>query len=159
MDAASLRLVNGSGLPEAGFTLRNWRSIDPVGRKLAQINHYIVRDPESFVLKNMRGSAHQSNRDIGTEYWAQGNFNDDVDLGLYALAPRLRLKMAELDMATGGTLGRMHKRAHILHHEKFDKGLANPVLGLLYQHCLQRNGTAGPPPMPLPSTLEKRSLR
>ena len=38
------RLSNGSGLAEGAFRRRSWRSTDPGGRRLAQINHYIVRD-------------------------------------------------------------------------------------------------------------------
>ena len=49
-----LRFTNGSGLLRDEFTLKNFRSTDPAGRALAQVNHYMVKDAQSFVLKNAR---------------------------------------------------------------------------------------------------------
>ena len=106
------RFFNGSGLEEGDFHRYNWRSADPGGRSLAQINHYIVRDMQSFLLKRARGSANAPNRDVGIRYWKVYNRNEETDTGLANRAKALLAEMNRLDALSGGRL--MHLRARSL---------------------------------------------
>jgi hypothetical protein len=72
VDESGLRVLNGSGLALPDFRELNFNCTDPGAARLAQINHYMVRDLASFTLKTMRGSAHQSNRAIGRRAGAPG---------------------------------------------------------------------------------------
>lgn len=106
------QFFNGSGLDETAFHRHNWRSADPSGRKLAQVNHYIVRDMQSFLLKRARGSANAPNRDVGIKYWNAYNRNEEADLGLARRAKALLAEMQRLDALSDGRL--MHLRARSL---------------------------------------------
>ncbi|NNE87634.1 MAG: glycosyltransferase family 2 protein [Silicimonas sp.] len=106
------RMVNGSGLADGTFERVNWRSKDPAGRSLAQVNHYIVRDLQSFLLKRARGSANAPNRDVGLKYWNAYNRNEEPDLILANRAKALLDEMHRLDALSGGRL--MHLRARSL---------------------------------------------
>lgn len=75
----SLKLTNGSAQARDAFKMRNFQCTDTDLRIHAQVNHYIVKDAQSFVLKNIRGSAHQAQRDIGQHYWLKRNKNQVVD--------------------------------------------------------------------------------
>ena len=118
----AVRLVNGSGLPPDGFTRRKWRTLDPGRRALAQVNHYAVRDAASFVLKNRRGSAHQSDRDLGQSYWNRRNYNLAEDSGLARMAPAIRAEMARLDALSDGQLGALRAEAVACHADWFRAG-------------------------------------
>ena len=115
----NLRMVNGSGLTPDRFQVKNYNSTDPGGQALAQINHYIVRDLDSFVVKTRRGSAHQDDRTVGLRYWAYRNRNFVQDLSIQAFLPRIRARMQDLDQATGGRLMRLRRQSIGLHKEKF----------------------------------------
>jgi hypothetical protein len=130
-----IRIGNGSGLPEAEFAWVKFRSTDPGCRKLAQINHYIVRDAASFVLKSSRGSAHQSDRRIEQDYWDRRNFNDEQDTGLALRGDEIRAAVAEMDAASGGELGTMRAEALDLHRKRFDGLMADPRFRDLYAFC------------------------
>lgn len=106
------RLFNGSGLEEGAFQRLNWRSTDPAGRKLAQVNHYILRDLQSFLLKRVRGSANAPGRNIGTKYWNKFDRNEEPDFDLAKRAKALLAEMHRLDTMSEGRL--MHLRARSL---------------------------------------------
>ena len=104
--------ANGSGLADPDFHRKNWRSFDPERRKLAQVNHYAVRDLGSFLLKNERGSANAPHRAVGQAYWAQHNRNEEQDLSLANRSEALWAEMRALDAASDGQLLRLRNRAH-----------------------------------------------
>lgn len=106
------RIVNGSGLPDGKFSRKNWRGADPLGRKLAQVNHYMVRDMKSFLLKRARGSANAPMRDIGARYWNKHNRNEEEDLDLADRSDVVWAEMRRIDELADGRL--MHLRARSL---------------------------------------------
>jgi hypothetical protein len=130
-----IRRCNGSGLGDGAFDWVKFRSTDPGRRKLAQINHYIVRDAASFVLKSSRGSAHQSDRRVEREYWHRRNFNDTRDEGLCQRAGATRQAMADLDAASGGRLGVLRARAVQLHRDRLTELVKQPFYRDLYAFC------------------------
>ena len=102
---------NGSGLLEGEFFRKNWRSFDPRRRQHAQVNHYMVRDLSSFLLKHDRGSANAPNREVGKDYWDQHDRNEAEDDSLASRAPVLWAEMERLDEMSGGRLLRLRGRA------------------------------------------------
>lgn len=132
---AKVRTCNGSGLVEPDFVRYRFRATDPGQRKLAQINHYIVRDAASFVLKSQRGSAHQANRDIGRKYWTRRNYNDAADFALADRQPKVVAAMAALNAQSGGRLEAL-RIASVKHHlARFKALMAEPAYRELYAFC------------------------
>ncbi|WP_180957619.1 glycosyltransferase family 2 protein [Neptunicoccus cionae] len=138
--------VNGSGLSDKAFEIRNFQSTDPGLRCLAQVNHYIVKDPQSFVLKSAKGSAHQANRDIGETYWEKRNKNHEPDHSIRANRPRLIREMKRLNNLSGGRLRALTDQAVAYHREKFDAMRNDPDLAKLYDFCATRSGVTPPEP-------------
>ncbi|MEM9320455.1 MAG: glycosyltransferase family 2 protein [Pseudomonadota bacterium] len=135
-DSTNLVTINGSGLDKSGFEMRKWRSLDPGKRAFAQVNHYILRDAASFVLKRWRGSAHQADRAVGKKYWRTHNRHAFEDLRLPHYAPMVRAEMARMDARSGGALMAM-RRAAINHHRDCFRQLRNdPGFAEIYRYCL-----------------------
>ncbi|MEO9823016.1 MAG: glycosyltransferase family 2 protein [Paracoccaceae bacterium] len=108
----SPRICNGSGLMDGEFRRKNWRGADPLGRKFAQVNHYIVRDMKSFLLKNARGSANAPMRKVGARYWEVHNRNEEEDLELANRSDEVWQEMRRIDEMADGRL--MHLRTKSL---------------------------------------------
>ena len=130
------RWVNGSGHTSDQFRIHGFRCSDSDVRRYAQVNHYIVRDAASFVLKNHRGSAHQAHREIGRDYWARLNLNHRFDRSIHATAERLRESMREIDLATGGTVSKLTGEAREFHKTRFKELLRKPQPRALYYYCI-----------------------
>ncbi|WP_166418601.1 glycosyltransferase family 2 protein [Cochlodiniinecator piscidefendens] len=107
----TLRFSNGSGLPQEAFETSGFRSLDPGQRAFAQINHYAVRDIESFLLKSARGSASNVGRQVNMQYWNRFNYNQVEDTGLRDLMPKTVDEMAVLDDLTNGRLMGIRRRS------------------------------------------------
>ena len=138
-----LRFTNGSGLLRDEFTLKNFRSTDPGGRALAQVNHYMVKDAQSFVLKNARGSAHQAQREIGQDYWVQCNKNRQRDTSILRFQDRLVRAMADIDAMTLGKLSRLTAESFAYHQQKFATLMETEESRALYEFCLENTDIAG----------------
>ncbi|MGO4917688.1 hypothetical protein ACEN2R_19725, partial [Pseudogemmobacter sp. W21_MBD1_M6] len=95
---------NGSGLRESEFEILKWRSKDPLQRKFAQVNHYAIRDAESFLMKSHRGSASHPDRVLETRYWRKFDANDEQDASLANKSLEIWQKMRELDQLSKGRL-------------------------------------------------------
>lgn len=134
--ADDLRIVNGSGLPPDAFETRNFQCSDPGLKRFAQINHYIVRDASSFILKSAKGSAHQANRNIDHRYWKNRNKNEAEDIRLSSKAPKLRAAMQEMDRLTEGRLGALTKQARAHHRRGIEAALAEDWARNLYELCV-----------------------
>lgn len=137
---ADLRVVNGSGLELAEFEYRKFRCSDPGVMKLAQVNHYIVKDAAHFVLKSAKGSAHQANRAINKNYWKKRNRNQVEDMQLAAMAPRIKTEMAKMDQIAKGKLSELTQRAQDHHRHAFKALLNEPWAAKLYAFCAENHG-------------------
>lgn len=151
-------MVNGSGLPEGEFDRQNWRGHDPLGRRFAQVNHYITRDLASFLLKTARGSANAPHRDVGARYWRTYNRNDEEDLGLATRAPAILAEMQRLDDLSGGRLMSLRTRALRQWRINLEAALEEPELLGLRDAILGGAATGEPeaeaeetPPVPEPA--------
>jgi len=135
LDESLIKTANGSGLMDGQFQLKNFRCNDPKGRKLVQINHYIIRDAQSFVLKSDKGSAHQADRLIQKDYWNSRNKNEKRDMSLAGRKDAVWLKMVELDNMSNGDLLKFRRLAIEAHHKKFETVLAKKDNKELYEYC------------------------
>ncbi|MDR0809050.1 MAG: glycosyltransferase family 2 protein [Gemmobacter sp.] len=136
----NLRICNGSGLTPDAYQVKNYNSTDPGGQRLAQINHYIVRDLDSFVVKTQRGSAHQDDRTVGLKYWALRNRNFVEDDSMRRFLPRIQARMAALDEASDGRLMRLRRRSVTLHKQKIAELLEDPETQALRRECRKFEG-------------------
>lgn len=79
---SALRWVNGSGRDVTDhYRTRGWSSTVPtVGYDLCQVNHYMIRSAEVFLMKKWRGTANSSNTDrINFDYFEQFNANHESE--------------------------------------------------------------------------------
>lgn len=114
-----IRYCNGSGLLPEQYEQKNYNSTDPGACKFAQINHYIVRDLASFMLKTVRGSAHQANRPIGHRYWTQRNTNFVTDDSMAPFKARVLARMDALNEASEGRLMELREAAIFTHMARY----------------------------------------
>lgn len=121
-----IRYTNGSGLTADQYQLRNFNSTDPGGCEYAQINHYIVRDLASFMLKSDRGSAHQADRQIGHRYWTMRNTNFVVDDCIQPMEARIKDRMAALNKLSEGKLMELRTTAIYKHLARYFTMLQDP---------------------------------
>lgn len=119
VDPESLRYCNGSGLKTGDYLIKNYNSTDPGACSLAQINHYIVRDIAGFMLKSVRGSAHQADRPIAHRYWTQRNANFEPDTSMAPFTARVKARMAAMDEASGGRLSELRQTAIFTHMARY----------------------------------------
>lgn len=140
VDESTLRVVNGSGLALPDFRELNFNCTDPAGARLAQINHYMVRDLASFMLKIARGSAHQSNRAIGRRYWTARNQNLIRDDSMAPWLPRLHARMESLNRKSGGQLMELRRRAICRHMAQFWTLMEDRKVQNIHDFCLTRPG-------------------
>ncbi|MEL7116856.1 MAG: glycosyltransferase family 2 protein [Pseudomonadota bacterium] len=131
----ALRKVNGSGLPEGSFATANWRSKDPDARRYAEVCHYAIRDAMSFVVKSVRGSAHQAHRSIDQAYWTQFDKYQYSEPSMAALAPRIWAEMEALDAASDHRLLALRTKAIQIHRQKFEAAMADDSVRALYAFC------------------------
>ena len=126
-------LVNGSGIMDGAFPRQAWRSADPGGYALAQINHYIIRDVMSFILKSARGSANAPHRDLGAKYWSTYEINEAEDRLLADRSAAIWTEMKRLDDLSDGLLMRLRLRAFRQWRTKFRNLVAKPEFAELRQ--------------------------
>lgn len=133
------KIVNGSGLPMGSFVYDDWRSCDPLRRSLVQVNHYIVKDPQNFILKTSRGRAHQQERGVDKNYWRKFNMNDAKDETALLYQDRLVEQMTALNDASGGELAELTARSYSRHVKRFNEIRSWPDLNDLLKFCHFRN--------------------
>ena len=102
----------GSGARLEDVVSRGFQVTDPEPYKIAQINHYMVRDSDSFLMKSLvRGSSSHPERNIALSYWKKRNVNLQECLGLKDFSGQVRAEMKRLDLDSGGILLRLRTRS------------------------------------------------
>ncbi|MGV6840172.1 MAG: glycosyltransferase family 2 protein [Planktomarina sp.] len=134
-EGEDLRFANGSGAILRELPDVRWHSMDPGMQSVVQLNHYIVKDAESFVNKVARGRAHQTNALVDAEYWQRNNINHTVDVSILRHMQRTHEVMKEMDMACGGDLSRITQRSYDWHKENFAELLKQEKYRALYELC------------------------
>ena len=130
--------TNGSGLLRDEFDLGRYRSTDPAGQIFAQINHYMLRDVESFLLKLARGRP--GKRSFKPyNYWRQRDVNSHEDKGLYRKTDALKAKMELMDRATNGTLSRLQVEAIEYQRAQVAELMKDPIYRRIQAFCLGKD--------------------
>lgn len=125
--------VNGSGKPMPTNDYRNaWRSnTGTYGYDLVSLNHYSVRNAESFLVKRDRGRVNHVDRDQGLAYWFRMNNNTTVDTSIMKRIPMMeeRLNMLMLDPE----IAEIHQHCVTAHRAKIDALKAVPDQATFYE--------------------------
>jgi hypothetical protein len=132
---SEIRYSNGSGLSPDRYRVKNFNATDPGGCAHAQINHYVTRDLASFMLKSVRGSAHQADRPIGQRYWTMRNTNFAIDDSMQPWLARIKARMAALDDASGGRLMALRETAIYTHLARYYTMLQTPQMRAFRAFC------------------------
>jgi hypothetical protein len=110
--------VNGSGRRLHTGEYRNaWRSTARTyGYDLVALNHYAVRNAESFLVKRDRGRVNHVDRDQGLTYWFRMNNNATSDRSIQRHVPKMK---AEFDrLMADPDIARMHRSCVAAHRDK-----------------------------------------
>ncbi len=125
--------VNGSGQPLPRGEYRNaWRSTtETYGYDLVSLNHYAVRNAESFLVKRDRGRVNHVDRDQGLAYWFRMNNNAVEENSIKARIPmmeeRLKILMSDPEIAA------QHHKCVAAHRTKIDALKAQPAQQEFFQ--------------------------
>lgn len=113
-------VCNGSGMRDGTYSQKIWRSKDPEMRKLAQVNHYVIRDARRFMIKSVRGRTHDE-RAISTKYWQDYDLYDEIDTSLALKATETRATMKAMDDTCKGRLHLLTGHARRIQKERFEE--------------------------------------
>lgn len=124
--------VNGSGKPMPQKDYRNaWRSTTSTwGYDMVSLNHYAVRNCESFLVKRDRGRVNHVERDQGLAYWFRMNNNADEDHSIHRMLPALRKELARLK--SDPEIAAAHEYCVRKHREKIDELRSKPANEAFY---------------------------
>ncbi|MBQ1203670.1 MAG: glycosyltransferase family 2 protein, partial [Loktanella sp.] len=95
--------VAGTGKPvHEDFAEKGWRfGIRDHGYDLVTLNHYAVRNTQSFLVKRDRGRVNHVERDQGLAYWMRMNFNMEQDFSINRCLPATRQEFQRLKRLDG----------------------------------------------------------
>ncbi|WP_415182343.1 glycosyltransferase family 2 protein [Phaeovulum sp.] len=110
--------VNGSGLQlSEEYADEGWRfGIRDHGYDLVTLNHYAVRNCESFLVKRDRGRVNHVDRDQGFSYWMRMNFNMETDNSIRRRLPDTKKQLTRLRRLKG--IRGLHDAAVAAHRAK-----------------------------------------
>ncbi|MGC1506273.1 MAG: glycosyltransferase family 2 protein [Sulfitobacter sp.] len=125
--------VNGSGQPIPKNEFRNaWRSTSATyGYDLVSLNHYAVRNAESFLVKRDRGRVNHVDRDQGEAYWFRMNNNASEDLSIQSRIPMMEKKLKKL--MADPEIAAQHHRCVAAHQAKISALMAIPEQQSFYE--------------------------
>jgi hypothetical protein len=134
--SADRLICNGSGRPIHEVTARGFQVSDPEPYALAQVNHYMVKDSDSFLMKSARGSSSHPERAIALDYWRKRNVNRQEDRRLADLADAIRDEVTALDRLSGGILSRLRQRSLRMWRHKIAEIKAQPAMMGLWEQLV-----------------------
>lgn len=145
--------INGSGnqLPE-DYADDGWRlGIRDHGYDMVTLNHYAVRNSESFLVKRDRGRVNHVERDQGLSYWMRMNFNMEIDRSIQRRLPETEKQLKKLRRMKG--IKALHEAcvqahrariAELLSREdmqEFYGQITSPKLSIISRHLNQFSRT------------------
>ena len=121
-----IQWVNGSGNPLPKSEFRNaWRSTSRTyGYDLVSLNHYAVRNAESFLVKRDRGRVNHVDRDQGLSYWFRMNNNATTDHSIQRHLPKMKAELARL--MADPEIAEQHRTCVAAHRAKIAELKENP---------------------------------
>ncbi|MBI6629460.1 glycosyltransferase family 2 protein [Pontibaca sp. S1109L] len=128
-----VRWVNGSGQPMPKHEIRNaWRStVETYGYDLVSLNHYAVRNCESFLVKRDRGRVNHVDRDQGLAYWFRMNNNATTDRSIQRHLPKMQRKLEKL--LSDPEIAQQHHACVVAHEAKISELKQDPEQQAFYQ--------------------------
>jgi hypothetical protein len=141
-------IVDGAGrrLPEA--FVRNVKRLSlfgtPMGRNLAEINHYSLRSAESFLIKRDRGLPNRTEKSIDLAYWVERNFNETTESDVDRVAGQRAAELARLKSLAG--VSEAHDTAVAWHKERFQNLITTEEGHRLFSQLLLASGSTTPSP-------------
>lgn len=96
---SGLKWVNGSGVDVTGDYRENGWSASPanVGYDLCQVNHYMIKSNELFLMKRYRGTANSSDAErINFDYYDSFNSNHTDEKSICRWVEPVRAKIADI---------------------------------------------------------------
>jgi len=129
-------MCNGSGILLDPDVDTGWRSKDPGCRKLAQVNHYAIRDLERFLVKSGRGRTANHDRPVDTEYWKAFDINDAEDLAAARRGPETRAEMEWMNNKTRGRIALLHEEGLAANRAVFDRLMQDDYYRGIYEEIV-----------------------
>lgn len=127
-----IRWISGAGVPmPSEFLDSGWRAMkDHAGYNLASLNHYAVRDAESYLVKRDRGRVNHIDEDQGLAYWLRMNHNVVEDDAISTRLPATRAEFARL--MADEDIAAIHQTCVAAHRAKIAELHARPDMAALY---------------------------
>ena len=123
---------------------------------IAQVNHYILRSLDSYLVKRDRGRANHMGHVLGLEYWHKWNRNATVDDSVQRYRSATDAILA--DLKSDPVLGPLHQSAVDWHRAKIDEMRARPeVQEILPEMQATLYGEDAAEPVFAPTPQERRS--
>ncbi|RED18421.1 glycosyltransferase family 2 protein [Pontivivens insulae] len=121
---------SGARMPES-FLRTGWRVMDEQrGHELVTLNHYSVRDAESYLVKRDRGRVNHIDQDQGLAYWFRMNHNVVSDTRIERRKTETR---AAFDaMMADEQIASAHRHCVTAHKAKIEELHARPDHAALY---------------------------
>ena len=133
-----IRWMTGSGLqmPES-YLQRGWRALKTFSAyNLVSLNHYAVRNCESYLVKRQRGRVNHIDEDQGLAYWFRMNHNSEEELSIQPRLPEAKVEhaalMADADIAAA------HAHCVAAHQGRIAELMAVPDYKSLYDTVRSR---------------------
>lgn len=125
-------ICNGSGILLQNSVDPGWRSKDPDCRRLAQVNHYALRDVERFLVKSGRGRTANHERAVDIQYWTDFDINEATDMSAADRAEQTRAEMKLMNDKTRGRLELLTQEGVDANHRVFNELLGDPYYKKIY---------------------------
>ncbi len=130
-------ICNGSGILLQNNVDPGWRSKDPDCRRLAQVNHYALRDVERFLVKSGRGRTANHERSVDIQYWTDFDINEATDMSAADRAEQTRAEMKLMNDKTRGRLELLTQEGVDANHVVFNELLDDPYYKKIYDDIVE----------------------
>ncbi len=130
--------VDGSGVPiDFSVNEPGMKGMDArhAAYDLAQLNHYPLRNAETFLVKCARGKVNLAHVEIGTQYWRKHDFAEAEDLTIQPHIPALRERVA--DMLSDPELFSLHSASCAHHRARINELRADEKFAKVYDEVLK----------------------
>jgi hypothetical protein len=139
-DLPGVKYVNGSGAPLDSQWLLEDVKVLPApyyGYDLVQLNHYVIKAAESFLVQVDRGHANDASRDIDFKYWRKHDNNHVHDTRIQRWSERVTQAVAQL--RKDPELDALHISAVKHHKDRIAALLDDPESSELYRRVRRHN--------------------
>ncbi len=126
VDPPTIKWRNGSGALITEHVLKQgWRSTsDTIGQDLVEMNHYMIKSSESFLMKRLRGTANSADRNrIDFGYFRMFNANTVEDGSITRHLPEVEAMIERMKSGIPG-LAQLHDSSVALHKARIDEARA-----------------------------------